>query len=66
MPKKEANLQKQEIQNFIIWYLPAILVTYFISGALYSSEKGSVSFGFRLDFLASHLGAFICAVWLFV
>jgi hypothetical protein len=59
-------LQKQEIQNFIAWYVPAVLVTYFISGALFFSENGSVSFGYRLDFLASHLGAIICSGWLFI
>ena len=59
-------MQKKEIENFIFWYIPAILATYFISGALFFSENGSLSFGYRLDFLASHLGAIICAVWLFL
>jgi hypothetical protein len=60
------NLEKREIQNFIIWYLPAIIINYFISGSLLFSERGSVSFGFQLDFLASHVAAFICAIWLFL
>lgn len=59
-------MQKQEIQNFIAWYIPAILATYFISGALFFSETGSMSFGYLLDFLVSHLGTIICSTWLFV
>ena len=61
----EKNLQKQEIENFIAWYVPVVLVTYYVSGALFFSENGGLTFGYRLDFLASHLGALICGVWLF-
>ena len=59
-------MEKHEIQNFIVWYLPAVALTYFVSGELFFSENGSVTFGLRLNFLASHLGALICGVWLFV
>lgn len=59
-------MNKEEIQNFILWYLPAIAISYFISGSLFLSDTGSISFGYRLDFLSSHLDAIICGVWLFI
>lgn len=59
-------MSKEEIQNFIIWYLPAIATSYFISGSLLLSETGGISFGHRIDLFASHLDNFICGAWLFV
>jgi hypothetical protein len=57
---------KDEIQNFIIWYLPAIAISYFISSSIFLSDTGSITFGYRLDFLSSHLSSIICSVWLFI
>ena len=59
-------MYKKEIQSFIIWYIPAIIGAHFISIALFFSESGSVSFGYRVDFVLSSLGYFVCGIWLFI
>ena len=63
---KGIDMSKEEIQSFIIWFLPAVAISYFVSGVLLFSETGGISFGHRLDFLVRHLSTIICGVWLFV
>ena len=62
----EITMNKKEIQNFIIWYIPAIIGTHFISVAIFFSESGGVSFGYRMDIFLSILSHLICGIWLFI
>ncbi len=57
-------MNKKEIQNFIIWYIPVIIGTHSISFTLYFSETGSVDG--NLYFILSNLNLVICGVWLFI
>lgn len=57
-------MDKKEIQNFIIWYIPAIIGTHSISLTLYFSETGGIDGD--LYFLLSNLNLVICSVWLFI
>lgn len=59
-------MNKKEIQGFIAWYLPAVLLQYGVSGALAFSDGGVVGYGSRMNFFVSHLSAFICGGWLFM
>ncbi|KPK38981.1 MAG: hypothetical protein AMJ69_06950 [Gammaproteobacteria bacterium SG8_47] len=59
-------MNRHEIQNFILWYIPAILGAHFVSVALFLSEDGSVSLGYRADFALSALSYVVCGLWLFV
>ena len=59
-------MDKKEIQNFIIWYIPAVIGTHFVSVGLFLSDDGSISFGYRLDFLLTSLSLIICWIWLFI
>ncbi|MDX1669602.1 MAG: hypothetical protein R3194_09305 [Limnobacter sp.] len=55
----------KKAQNFIFWYIPAIIGTHFVTVALLFTGTGSISFGHRVDFLLSNLGAIVCCIWLF-
>lgn len=59
-------MDKKEIQNFIIWYIPAVIGTHFVSVGLFLSDDGSISFGHKLDFLLTSLSWIICGIWLFI
>ncbi|MDD3482502.1 hypothetical protein [Azovibrio restrictus] len=59
-------MYKNEIQSFIVWYLPAIIGTHAMGVLLFFSDTGSVSLGYRADFLFSILGYVICGIWLFL
>ena len=59
-------MDKNEIQNFLLWYSPAALLTLAIYFAMYFSSSGSISWGLSIDFIATYLGNFICAFWLWV
>ncbi len=59
-------MNKKEIQGFIAWYLPAVLLQYGVSGALAFSDGGFVDYGSRMNFFVSHLSALICGGWLFM
>ncbi len=59
-------MDKAELQNFILWFIPAAACSYLISASLLFSDNGVVSYGHRIDFLLTHANTFVCGVWLYI
>ena len=58
-------MDKTEIESFFVWYIPAVLLSFYIFGSLHLNPEG-IDFGAKLDFASSYLGSIICAAWLWL